>query len=212
MRIRSLHRIIGIILLLPFFGWAITGLIFFIKPGYEGAYEVLAPKTYLINTQLPINPAPGWQEVRYVRTILGDHLLVRTRSGWVHLDPATNQPREPPRESDLRRLLEDAFTTNPARYGNITGVNDNTVKTSTGVEVTLNWNRMTLQQKGRDTDRIDLLYRIHYLQWTGVRSVDRVVGLIGIALVLTLTSLGAWLAFRRGTIVLPRTEKPWEQQ
>ena len=212
MRIRSLHRIIGIILLLPFFGWAITGLIFFIKPGYEGAYEVLAPKTYLINTQLPINPAPGWQEVRYVRTILGDHLLVRTRSGWVHLDPATNQPREPPRESDLRRLLEDAFTTNPARYGNITGVNDNTVKTSTGVEVTLDWNRMTLQQKGRDTDRIDLLYRIHYLQWTGVRSVDRVVGLIGIALVLTLTSLGAWLAFRRGTIVLPRTEKPWEQQ
>jgi hypothetical protein len=109
-------------------------------------------------------------------------------------------------------LLEDAFTINPARYGNITGVNDNTVKTSTGVEVTLDWNRMTLQQKGKDTDRIDLLYRIHYLQWTGVKSVDRVVGLIGITLVLTLTSLGAWLAFRRVPIVTPRTEKPEEQQ
>jgi uncharacterized iron-regulated membrane protein len=198
MRVRSLHRVIGIILLLPLFSWAITGFVFFVKPGYEGAYEVLAPKTYLINTQLPISPAPGWQEVKYLRSILGDHLLVRTRSGWIHLDPATNQPREPPSESDLRRLLEDAFTTNPSRYGSITAVNDNTVTTSTGVEVTLDWNRMTLQQKGRDTDRIDLLYRIHYLQWTGIKSVDRVVGLVGIALVLTLTTLGAWLAFRGG--------------
>jgi hypothetical protein len=198
MRIRSLHRIFGIILLLPFLGWAITGLVFFFKPGYTGAYEVLAPKTYLINTQLPINPAPSWQELRYLRTILGDHLLVRTRSGWVHLDPATNQPREPPKETDLRRLLEDAFTSNPARYGKITAVKDNTVKTSTGVEVTLDWNRMSLQQKGRDTDWIDSLYRIHYLQWTGVKSIDRVVGLVGIALVLTLTTLGAWLAFNRG--------------
>jgi uncharacterized iron-regulated membrane protein len=44
MRVRNLHRIIGIALLLPFFGWAITGMVFFIKPGYAGAYEILTPR------------------------------------------------------------------------------------------------------------------------------------------------------------------------
>ena len=39
MKIRKLHRIIGLILLLPFFGWAITGFIFFLKPGYAGAIK-----------------------------------------------------------------------------------------------------------------------------------------------------------------------------
>jgi hypothetical protein len=55
---------------------------------------------------------------------------------------------------------------------------------------------MSLQQRGKDTDRIDLLYKIHYLQWTGVKSVDRVVGFVGLMFVLTLTTLGAWLAFK----------------
>jgi uncharacterized iron-regulated membrane protein len=197
MRARKIHRVIGIILLIPFLGWALTGLVFFIKPGYEGAYELLAPKTYLVDTQVAISPQPGWLELRSMRTILGDHLLVRTKSGWKHLDPQTNQPRNPPSEEDVRKLLKDAFASHPERYGEIAAVNGNTATTTTGVEVTLDWNRMSLQQKGKDTDRIDLLYRIHYLQWTGIKSIDRVVGLTGIALVLVLTTLGAWLAFRR---------------
>jgi hypothetical protein len=198
MRIRSLHRILGIVLLLPFFGWALTGLVFFIKPGYEHAYEILTPKTYPINTQLPISPEPGWQEVRYLRTILGDHLLVRTREGWTNLNPENNQVRNPPTDEEIRRLLKDAFSLNPGRYGDVTSVNGNTITTNTGVEVTLDWNRMSLQQRGKDTARIDLLYRIHYLQWTGMKNVDRVVGFVGIVLVLTLTTLGAWLALKRG--------------
>jgi hypothetical protein len=198
MRARTIHRVVGIILLLPFFGWALTGLVFFLKPGYEGAYEVLSPKTYVVDTQVPISPQPGWLELRSFRTILGDHLLVKTRSGWTHLDPQNNQPRPAPSEQDLRILLKDAFVINPQRYGEISSVDGNTVRTTTGVEVTLDWNRMSLQQKGKDTDRIDLLYRIHYLQWTGIKSIDRVVGMTGIALVLILTMLGALLAFRRG--------------
>src|ERR1700749_3195328 len=109
MKIRALHRVIGIILLLPFFGWALTGLVFFIKPGYEGAYELLTPKTYLVNTQLQINPQPGWEELQSMRTILGDHLLVRTSSGWQNLDPRNNQPRPQPNEDDIRKLITDAF-------------------------------------------------------------------------------------------------------
>ncbi len=196
--VRRLHRVIGIVLLLPFFAWAITGLVFFIKPGYAGAYEMLSPKKYPVSTHLPISVEPGWQEVRYIKTILGDHLLVRTKSGWAYLDPKNNQPRALPTDSELRTLLKDAFQTNTARYGDVATANGNTVITNTGVEVTLDWNRLSLQQKGKDTDRIDLLYKIHYLQWTGVKSVDRVVGLVGISLVLVLSFLGAWLAFKKG--------------
>ena len=183
---------------MPFFGWALTALVFFIKPGYEGAYEMLALKTYPMAAGLPITSEPEWLELRYLRTILGDHLLVRTKSGWIQLDPTTKRQRSLPSEEDLRKLLKDAFTVNPQRYGDISLINGTTVTTNTGVEVSVDWNRMSLQQKGRDTDRIDRLYRIHYLQWTGVKSVDRVVGIVGIALVLVLTSLGGWLVFKRG--------------
>jgi len=159
---------------------------------------MLSPKTYPVEAQLQITAEPGWQEFRYVRTILGDHLLVRTKSGWIQLDSANHQQRTQPAENEVRTLLKDAFSSNPARYGEIASVKGNVATTNTGVEVTLDWNRMSLQQKGSDTDRIDLLYRIHYLQWTGMKGVDRVVGLVGIFLVLVLSSLGAWMAFKRG--------------
>lgn len=55
-----------------------------------------------------------------------------------------------------------------------------------------------MRQRGADTDRIDLLYKVHYLQWTGMAVIDRVVGMVGIFLVLALTALGARLAFKRG--------------
>ena len=76
-------------------------------------------------------------------------------------------------------------------------MNNNTVTTDTGVVVTVDWNRMSLQQTGKDTKRIDTLYRLHYLQWTGIKSIDRILGVTGITLVLVLTGLGACLAFRR---------------
>jgi hypothetical protein len=197
MKVRKLHRAIGIVLLLPFFGWAITGLVFFIKPGYAAAYEVLSPRTYPLAGASPINPDPAWLEFRYFRTVLGDHLLVRTDSGWGHLNPMDKQPRTMPSESDMKLLLKDAFSANPSRYGNISRVSGETVWTDTGVEVNIDWKRMSLQQKGKDTDRIDLLYRIHYLQWTGLKRVDKIIGFTGLALVMILTILGAWLAFKK---------------
>ena len=197
MRTRTVHRVIGIILLIPLVGWAITGLVFFIKPGYTGAYEVLTPKFYPINNQVLISENPNWLEVRYLRTILGDHLLVRTDSGWLNLNPNDKRPRSAATDDETRRLVQDAFSMNPKRYGQILSLNGNTVTTDTGVVVTIDWNRMSLQQTGKDTKWIDSLYRIHYLQWTGIRSIDRAVGLTGITLVLILTGLGASLAFRR---------------
>lgn len=197
MKARVLHRVIGIILLLPFFGWALTGLVFFIKPGYEGAYELLSAKTYPLERAVTVNPDPSWLEFRYIRTALGEHLLVRTEKGWSHLNPADMRPRSKPSEDEIRMLLKDAFSTNPGRYGNVSEVSGDTASTDTGVQVTVDWDRLSLQQRGADTDRIDLLYKVHYLQWTGVAFIDRVVGIVGIVLVMTLTVLGARLAFKR---------------
>ncbi|HJQ30855.1 MAG TPA: PepSY domain-containing protein [Pyrinomonadaceae bacterium] len=198
MRARALHRVIGIILLLPFFGWALTGLVFFIKPGYEGAYEALSPKTYPLERPVTVNPDPAWLEFRYIKTVLGEHLLVRTDAGWSHLNPADGRPRAQPTEDEIRALLKDAFSANPRRYGNVTKVSGDTASTDTGVEVTVDWERLSLRQRGADTDRIDLLYKVHYLQWTGVTVIDRVAGMVGIVMVLALTVLGARLAVKRG--------------
>ena len=198
MRARNIHRVVGVILLLPFIGWAITGFIFFLKPGYAGAYEILSPKTYPLSRAVSISAQADWLEYRYFRTILGDHLIARTNKGWLHLNPTDMQPRSKPTQTELKILLEDAFTADPQRYGNISSISDWTAKTDTGVEVTLDWNRLSFQQRGKDTERIDLLYKIHYLQWTGIKSVDKALGLTGPMLILVLTALGARLAIRRG--------------
>ena len=201
---RTLHRIIGVVLVLPMIGWAVTGFVFFLKPGYGGAYEALAVKTYPLERDEPIGlgvdaqaERRSWLEYRVFRTILGHHLLVRTEAGWRQLNPNTLQPVGAPSDEELKRLVTDAFTANPQRYGSITRVDNGVISTDTGVEVTLDWNRVSLQQKGRDTDRIDRLYKVHYLQWTGVKSIDRVLGFVGLSLVLVLTAFGVRLALGR---------------
>ena len=184
-------------MILPFVGWAATGAIFFLKPGYAGAYELLAVKAYPLDGETQIVGDPSWLEARLLKTVLGEHLLVRTTEGWRHLDPHTRQERPPPGEEELRRLLSEAFSVNPSRYGQIASINGAAVTTDTGVRVTVNWERLSLAQRGADTDRIDLFYKIHYLQWTGIPSLDKVVGGTGIALVLALSLLGAVLFFRK---------------
>ena len=183
-------------MLLPFFGWAITGAIFFLKPGYGDAYDALAVKTYPIDASVAIPSNPAWLEARYLKTVLGEHLLVRTAAGWQHLDARTLQERPAPDEPAMRQLLEDAFSTNPARYGHVTSIEDNGATTDTGVRITMSWPRLALAQRGKDTDRIDAIYRIHYLQWTGIQNVDRVLGGVGLTLIVVLSILGLRLWIR----------------
>lgn len=191
---RKLHRTIGLVMLLPFFGWAITGLVFFIKPGYEGAYELLQLKTYPLDGEnISLTPNPSWLEFRCFKTALGNHLLVRTAQDWQHLDPVTLAVKPRPAEDEIRKLMLDAFSANPGRYGQVVTVEGATVTTTTNVRVTLNWNRMSLQQTGKDTERIDLLYKIHYLQWTGVKWMDRPLALLGLLLLVGLSALGIML-------------------
>ena len=196
--VRKLHRVIGLVMLLPLVAWAATGAVFFTKPGYGAAYDALAIRTYPLEGPITLRPDPAWREVRHLRTILGLHLLARTDKGWVHLDPITLQPAARPRDEDVKRLIADAFAVNPSRYGQIVSLDGGTATTDTGAVITFDWNGLALQQRGRDTDRIDRLYKIHYLQWTGEKTVDKFLGLAGLVLLVALGGLGARLAFRRG--------------
>jgi hypothetical protein len=195
--IRSSHRLLGIVMLLPFVGWAVTGAIFFIKPGYGDAYDVPAIKTYPLESGTRPDIRPGWLEVRWLRTVLGEHCLVRTSDGWKQIDPRSFEDRAAAPEPDLRRLLDDAFSANRARYGQVARLDGPVATTDTGVRVTLNWNRLTLSQRGPDTDRIDRLYKIHYLQWTGIAALDKLLGGTGLTLVVALSVLGVRLFVRR---------------
>ena len=40
------------------------------------------------------------------------------------------------------------------------------------------------------------MYRVHYLQWTGVGALDKVLGFAGLTMMIALTALGARLALR----------------
>jgi hypothetical protein len=185
-------------MLLPLTGWAVTGAVFFLKPGYDAAYETLQVRTYPLEMKIALETDPSWLEARLVKTILGEHLLVRTSQGWLQLDPRSFQPKPFPTSEEISALVADASLANPARYGRVQRIEGGEATTDTGVHISLDWSRLALAQRGTDTSRIDALYKIHYLQWTGIKSVDNVLGILGIVFVLTLSALGGRLFFGRG--------------
>jgi hypothetical protein len=190
MKSRKLHKLIGLILVLPMLGWTFTGLVFFIKPGYQGAYEQLSVKTYPLSQPITIVPQDNWQEVSVVKTVLGDHLIVKANNKSQHLDPTTLLAMPEPTTLQLKTLLNDAFTDNQARYGDIISTDGLSAKTNTGVEIVLNWSSLRLSQQGQDTQLINLLYQVHYLQWTPFKELNQVVGIFGLILLISLTVLG----------------------
>ena len=191
------HRILGIILLLPLLGWALTGLVFFIKPGYSDAYQPLVIKTYPIDTSWTIDTAQQWQDLRLVKTILGTHLLVTTDDNTKHLNPYTLQVKTLPSSDQLTLLIEDAIAVNQDRYGSVTAVKDSVATTDTAVTITLDWKTLKLTQRGQDTELIDLIYKIHYLQWTPYAAINQVLGFAGLFLLMALTVLGAMLVVKK---------------
>ncbi len=197
MGFRRWHKITGLFMLLPLLGWCATGLVFLTKPGYEAAYEQLAVKTYALPPGLSVRTEPGWLDVRLMQTVLGTHLLVKDSNGWHQRDIATGEVRDHVSDSDAEKLLSDATAHNPQRYGGVVKVSDDIYRTSTGVDITLNWSQLLLRQQGRDSRLINKLYEIHYLRWTGNSAIDRIVGPIGLALLFLLALAGAVMSVRR---------------
>jgi hypothetical protein len=186
----KIHKIVGVVLAIPLLGWALTGIVFLTKPGYEQAYEQLSIKTYPLERTFKLAPEANWHEARLLRTALGYHLIVRGPSGWLHLNPVSLEPKGIPSDADLKRLISDAIGVSSQRYGEIVGITGGKVVTSTGVEITLDWRNLSLAQAGRDTRLINKLYKIHYLQWLGRPTPDTIFGVAGIVLLLLLTGLG----------------------
>jgi len=190
MKSRKIHKIIGLILVLPMIGWTVTGVIFFIKPGYGEAYEQLKLKTYPLEKSLLVTSSRNWEEAKLINTVLGHHLIVKTEGKVEQLDPVSFKPIENPSDKQYELLLEDAFSHNKTRYGKVTKIVGNKALTTTGVEVHLNWQRLSLSQKGQDTHLINLLYKIHYLQWTPFKGFNQFLGVLGLLLLTALTVFG----------------------
>jgi hypothetical protein len=168
---------------------------FFIKPGYARAYDLLQVKTYPLESNISVQTDPSWLELRLVKTVLGDHLLVRTAGGWLNLDPHSLRPKDQPSAEQIRELITDATSGNP-RYGRITGIDASRITTDHRVRIELDWNRLSLAQRGTDTDRRMPSTRFTTCNGTGLKNVDKVLGAIGILLVLGLSLLGALLFFK----------------
>src|SRR5690606_18808623 len=108
----------------------------------EEAYAQLEVKRYPLASPVTFDAGLGWEEIRYFRSILGDHLLVRRNGGWTQLDPETLREAEYPDPSSLKLLAADAITANPGRYGEISTVNGNSLSTDTGVNISFDWNTL----------------------------------------------------------------------
>lgn len=177
-------------------GWVITGAVFMLKPGYGEAYAPLTVKTYPIEASSSRVPGHGWLEMKLLRTVLGRHLLVVTEETRIHLHPDSGAEFTTPDDADLIRLIDDATSHNINRYGTVESLSNNVAHTSSGVEITVNWQTLSLQQTGDDTRLINQLYKIHYLQWTASESVNKILAIVGLSLLLSLTLLGIRLIVR----------------
>jgi len=189
------HRWSGIALLTPLLAWCLTGLVFLIQPGYGAAYEALPVRSYALTEPLTISPQEGWLEYRVLRSNLGTHVLVRSAAGWRNLDAATLAPFQAD-EQQRRALINDAIALKTERYGELLDSNAAPYLTSTGATISLQWNTLSLQQNGLDTRWIDRMYRVHYLQWTGIKPLDKVLGVCGLLLLILISVTGVRLLLR----------------
>lgn len=185
-------------MLLPLLAWAITGAVFIVKPGYGGAYEQIEVKTYPQDAlDLQRLPTSSWQEIRAFKTQLGNHVLQKQEGAWQHFNGNTGKLWQRPDNQNLLALLQDAISVNSTRYGDTLRIEDDGFISDTGVRFSLDWNTLSIRQTGRDTDFINALYRVHYLQWTGNKLVDKYLGVFGLALLLLLSAYGLMLYLRK---------------
>lgn len=203
--VKRLHKVLGLLMLLPILGWVVTGVLFFIKPGYQAAFAPLTVKTYPLDAELRIQPANDWQELTLLHTVLGHHLLVKQQDKRLHLDAISLQPFTATLEQTTL-LVNEAIAENPERYGRLAEWDGSQGLTSTGVVINLDWQQLTLRQLGPDTQRINSWYKIHYLQWTPFKAVNDVLGIIGLGLLLLLSLCGGWLYWQRRQTVTDATK------
>jgi uncharacterized iron-regulated membrane protein len=205
------HRWLAIVLVAPLVVWSITGLLFHLKPGWDRAYDQLSAERPAglqpgaVASLAAIEAALGGVTITRLElfdSVLGPLCRVTTSTGEELFDATTAKRRSPLSIEDARAIAVDAVSrsTHHAAYGEPldTKETDDTVRVrfAGGSTVDVDRHAARLSQRGADTDRIDWLYRIHYLQWTGKRGLDRVLGVVGLMLI--------WAVFVPGIVLFVR--------
>jgi uncharacterized iron-regulated membrane protein len=203
------HRYLALILVVPLIVWSVTGFLFHVKPGWSRAYDMLDAERPLETAQVtPISTIAamfpdGVRHLELFGSAIGPLYRVTTGSGTALIDATTGSRRSPLTPSDARTLALDAISHSreKAGYGEITGTEarEDVVRFrfSKGVTVDVSRDDARISQRGSDTERIDWMYRIHYLKWTGNKTVDRVLSVFGLALIWLVMIPGLVLAWRR---------------
>jgi uncharacterized iron-regulated membrane protein len=200
------HRWLAVVLAVPLVIWSITGLLFHLKPGWSRAYDMLSWERPL--DQLPaatpdaLAAAAGGRIDRLdlAGSALGPLYRVTASSGSVLLDAQLHR-RSPLSVEDARTLATDAVARSPyaADYGALRDARiagRNVRVTFEHADVDVDRDSAVILQRGRDTDRIDWLYRLHYLSWTGNRTLDKLLASAGLALI--------WLVMIPGLVLFVR--------
>lgn len=122
---------------------------------------------------------------------------MHSKGQWQHINPITLKPITPPNAEEIHLLLADAISVKPQRYGQLEQKKGDTHITTTGVELTLDWNTLSISQQGNDTRLISTLYKIHYLQWLGHKEANKVLGIAGLVALALMVYYGLILYLRR---------------
>ena len=192
---RRAHRFFGLLAVVPLLAWLLSGVtLVVVDPGPSDGVPVQLPTSPLTGS-ITVRPEPGVEEVRLFSTALGPHVIQKTEFGWRHLDPTTGALKPMPGEDDLRRLLEEAFEGRDG-FGEITLVTADSVLTSTGRVVTLDWPSYTASYRDETTRLGAVLRRIHGLGLSGMPQVDRWLMIVAGVLGSTLGLIGLGLLFR----------------
>ena len=217
-RMRRVHRIAGVALAVPFLVWTASGLLFLVKPGWSGAYEMLDAFR-----DAPVDASAVLPVRAVVRGVAAPERLLRADLGATALGPIyriraraedgssidalvdahSGAVLSPLAMEDAKRIAIDAASRarHPERYGAVASSEEDggsaRFRFGGGAVVTVGRDDLSVRQTGRDTGRIDALYRAHYLQWTGIPAVDRTFAVIAIGATWLLTAVGLRLFFRR---------------
>lgn len=197
----------------PFVLWTVTGLLFHLKPGWDRAYDMLSERSggaiAMDQVVLPAVAvaAAGTGPVTRIElfpSALGPVYRI-DRGGEVTLLDATTGVALSPLDGDTARAIvveAVARSAHASAYGTVkhvaAGEREVTVQFTGGPVVRVDRASARLSQRGADTDRIDWLYRVHYVQWTGVAWLDRALSLTAIGGTWLVAGLGLALFFWRG--------------
>ena len=201
------HRWLAILLVVLLAVWSITGLLFHLKPGWDRAYDMLsAERGGPLHPARLVAPATVGDDVtglELIDTALGPLYRVTNPAGSFLVDATSGARRSPLSEADARTLALDAVSRSrhQVAYGEVGAVVARvdvvTFVFSGGATVEVGRADARMAQRGHDTDRIDWLYRIHYLQWTGNKTIDRAFAMFGLALIWAVIIPGIVLFVRR---------------